>query len=127
MAKPDITLEPSKGVISQMAARIYAAYITRGAVREGEEADWMQRSIREAVRIAKTVDASIESENESNASEPPPDAVSEPPAASTSVSNPTASGAAASAQEAVRDMQFDKVMEEVISGEEDDSTHGAKE
>lgn len=62
MIKPDITLEPSKGVVSQMAAQIYAAYITRGAMKNGEEVNWMQRSIREAVRIARTVDVSLESD-----------------------------------------------------------------
>ena len=60
MPKPGITLDPSKAVISQMAAQIYAAYIIHGVVKDEERVSWMERSIREAVRIAKTVDASIE-------------------------------------------------------------------
>ena len=63
MAKPDITLEPSKGVVSEMAAQIYSAYIIRGDVQEGEEDQYMERSIREAVRIAKTVERSVETED----------------------------------------------------------------
>jgi hypothetical protein len=63
MGKLDVTLEPSKGVVSEMAARIYSAYIIRGEVTKGEETEWMERSIREAVRIAKTVEASIETDD----------------------------------------------------------------
>ena len=63
MSKPEITLEPSKGVVSEMAAQIYSAYIIRGDVQEGEEDQYMERSIREAVRIAKTVERSVETED----------------------------------------------------------------
>ena len=69
MAKPDITLEPRKGVISEMAARIYSAYIIRGEIKEGEENQYMERSIREAVRIAKTVQRSVETEHAPTAGE----------------------------------------------------------
>lgn len=62
MTKPDITLEHSKAVVCDMASRIFAAYIVRGEVKDGEESNWMERSIREAVKIAKTINASIESE-----------------------------------------------------------------
>jgi hypothetical protein len=93
MSKPDITLEPSKGVVSEMAARIYAAYIIRGNMKEGEEQQYMEQSIREAVRIAKTVERSVETEDVPAASEdertasgeaPPPRA----PAASASAPAP---------------------------------------
>ena len=124
MTKPDITLEPSKGVVSQMAAQIYAAYVTRGAVKDGEEANWMQRSIREAVRIAKTVDVSIESDDEPNSDVEPSGA--ETPGAGVSASDPTASGAAASAERAAPDLQFDNVVEEALS-EEGDATYRTKE
>ena len=63
MAEPEITMEPSKGVISAMAARIYSAYVVRGDVQEGEEDRYMKRSIRAAVRIAKTVERSVETED----------------------------------------------------------------
>ncbi|MBN2292085.1 MAG: hypothetical protein JXM70_06645 [Pirellulales bacterium] len=65
MTKPDISLEHSKAVVSDMASRIFAAYIVRGEVKDGEESTWMERSIREAVKIAKAIDASIETEKNS--------------------------------------------------------------
>jgi|GEM_PF-657106 len=61
MSKPDITLQPSKGIISEAAARIYAGYIAAGLVKDEDVSAWIKRSIREAIIIAKTVNASIES------------------------------------------------------------------
>ncbi len=61
MSKPDITLQPSKGIILEAAARIYAGYIAAGLVKDEEVKPWIQRSIREAIVIARTVDASIDS------------------------------------------------------------------
>jgi hypothetical protein len=61
MSKPDITLQPSKGIISEAAARIYAGYIAAGLVPDDDVQPWIKRSIREAIVIAKTVDASIDS------------------------------------------------------------------
>ncbi|MCI0705618.1 MAG: hypothetical protein L0241_31550 [Planctomycetia bacterium] len=48
----------------QAAAVIYAAYITTGRVVEGREQEWMQRSIQEALWIARTTDDSIQSDDE---------------------------------------------------------------
>ena len=64
MAKPYISLQPSEPVITTAAAQIYSAYIVAGRVSEGSEAEWMERSIREAIRIAKTTDAAVTSDNE---------------------------------------------------------------
>mgnify|MGYP001228285646 CR=1 FL=1 len=64
MAKPYISLQPSEAVITTAAAQIYAAYIIAGRVAEGSESQWMERSIREAIRIAKTTDAAVTSDNE---------------------------------------------------------------
>jgi len=61
MSKPAITLEPTKGVISEAAARIYAAYVAAGRVKDDDVESWIKRSIREAVAIARTIDTSIES------------------------------------------------------------------
>ena len=61
MSKPDITLQPSKGIISEAAARIYAGYVAAGRVKDEDAETWIKRSIREAIVIARTVDASIES------------------------------------------------------------------
>lgn len=122
MAKPDVTLEPSKGVVSRMAAQIYAAYIARGVVKDGEEASWMERSIREAVRIAKTVAASVESEDEPDSNQGSTAGGSGTPAPGASASSagsPTASGAADSASRALEDSQFDDVVGDALPGKSD--------
>ena len=64
MAKPYISLQPSEGIIIAAAANIYAAYISAGRVEDAQESEWMERSIREAIRIARTVDESIQSDAE---------------------------------------------------------------
>ena len=69
MTKPGIVLEGSKSVVAKMAARIYSARITRGDARKGEGDECREQSIREAVRIAKTVERSVETEGEPIASE----------------------------------------------------------
>jgi hypothetical protein len=64
MAKPSLTLHPSESVVIRAAAQIYAAYITAGRVKEGSEKEWMQRSLDEALWIARTGDDMIHSDNE---------------------------------------------------------------
>jgi hypothetical protein len=64
MAKPYLALQQSEGVIVQSAARIYAAYIAAGRVPEGSEQEWMDRSIREALRIARVTDETIQADGE---------------------------------------------------------------
>ena len=113
MTKPDITLEPSKGVISEMASRIYAAYIMRGEVKNGEEASWMQRSIRAAVRIAKTVDASIETDDESDASENA--ATSDSPDRATP---PGGTEIPANPKGAATESEFESIIDEALSSDD---------
>jgi len=118
MAKPDLTLEPSKAAISQMAAQIYAAYITRGAVKDGEEASWMQRSIKEAVRIARTVDTSIGTTDESGATRETAAETSrtaEPAPAAAPPANPAGPSAAQSASKALEGTSFDDIVGEALS------------
>jgi hypothetical protein len=64
MTKPDVTLQPSKGVITQAAAQIYAAHIAAGRVQDDNGDQWLKRSIRDAITIARTVDASVQSDEE---------------------------------------------------------------
>jgi hypothetical protein len=64
MAKPDVTLQPSKGIVAQAAAEIYSAYICAGRVDDAEIDQWIKRSIREAITIARTVDAAVMSDAE---------------------------------------------------------------
>ena len=61
-----LRLQHSESVVVQAAAQIYAAYIAAGRVADGQEASWMERSIREAIRIAKAADAAIVSDEEIN-------------------------------------------------------------
>jgi hypothetical protein len=62
--KPYLSLQPSEGIVVQVAGQIYAAYISSGRVTDGDEDRWMKRSIREAIQIAKTVDEVVQSDDE---------------------------------------------------------------
>ena len=64
MAKAYIKLQPSEAVIVGAAAQIYAAYVIAGRAEEGDETQWMERSIREAISIAKTVDSNVQADTE---------------------------------------------------------------
>ena len=69
MTKPDVTLQPSKGIITQAAATIYAAFVAAGRVPDDQADAWIKRSIRDAISIARTVDVSVQSDAELPASE----------------------------------------------------------
>ena len=62
-------LQHSESVVVQAAAQIYAAYIVNGRVVEGQEGQWMQRSIKEAVMITQATDDTIISDEEIDANE----------------------------------------------------------
>jgi hypothetical protein len=62
--KMALGLAPSEAVVVQAAAGIYAAYIAAGKVPEGQQEEWMKRSIKEAFFIARTTDDAIVSDNE---------------------------------------------------------------
>ncbi len=64
MEKPHLKLEVSEGIVVQVAGQIYAAYIAAGRVTEETEKEWMNRSIRQALWIARTVDESVQSDSE---------------------------------------------------------------
>lgn len=64
MVKPTLSLQSSEAVVTQSACSIYAAYIAAGRVTDGQESEWMQRSLREAFAIAKLADESIQSDHE---------------------------------------------------------------
>ena len=116
MAKTDITLEPSKGVISEMAAHIYSAYIIRGEMNAGEEDQFMERSIREALRIAKTVDRSVETEDASTGRVDAPDSTGETPsprAPTTYATQPPPSG-----EPSAKKSELDAVIDEALAGQD---------
>ncbi len=64
MAKPYVTLQPTEKVIAAAAARIYAAYIIAGRVNNDNQQEWIDRSIEEAITIARKTDATIQSDEE---------------------------------------------------------------
>ena len=57
-------LQNSESVVIAAAAQIYAAYIAAGRVTDGEEDQWMTRSIKEAIKITAATDDAIISDNE---------------------------------------------------------------
>lgn len=59
-----LRLDVSEGIVVQVAGQIYAAYIAAGRVPESEEKLWMERSIREAIQIAQTVENAVQSDSE---------------------------------------------------------------
>ena len=63
MAK-HLKLQPSESVVLNCASRIYAAYISNGSVKQGEEDKWMSRSIQESLRLALAVDNAVISDDE---------------------------------------------------------------
>jgi len=59
-----LRLSPSESIVIQCASTIYAAYQNAGRVADGDEKEWMDRSIREAFYIADTADDAITSDDE---------------------------------------------------------------
>ena len=64
MSKPKISLQPSEAVVVQAAAAIYAAHIASGKVVQGKEHEWIERSIRDAIKIARDTDEAVHSDGE---------------------------------------------------------------
>lgn len=62
--KKTLTLQGSEGVVVRAAADIYAGYVAAGRVPEGGEQVWIDRSVREALRIADLVERSVQSDEE---------------------------------------------------------------
>jgi hypothetical protein len=125
MSKPDITLEPSKGVVSMMAAQIFSAHIIRGNVQEGNEDQYMERSIREAIRIAKTVERSVETEDVPATKNDPHNPSSEASSPSVSAEPTNMPTSASTAEKSGARSELDAVIQEVLSGE-DTSAVGKK-
>ncbi len=64
MTKPKLSLQPSEAVVVQAAATIYAALIIAGNVVPGKEDECMQRSIHDAIQIARQTDEAVQSDTE---------------------------------------------------------------
>mgnify|MGYP001027537209 CR=1 FL=1 len=59
-----LKLQHSESVVLQVAAQLYSAYVIAGRVGEGDEAAWMERSIRDAISLAEATDAAVISDDE---------------------------------------------------------------
>lgn len=59
-----LKLQHSESVVLQVAAQLYSAYVIAGRVKEGDEATWMERSIRDAIAMAEATDAAVISDAE---------------------------------------------------------------
>ena len=64
MSKTRVSLQPSEGLVFQVAGGIYAAYVADHRVSEGKEGEWMQRSIREATQLAQLTEQALISDAE---------------------------------------------------------------
>jgi hypothetical protein len=64
MSRPTLLLQPSEAIVAQSAANIYAAYIAAGRVAEGQEQQFIRRSIQEAFTIARLTDEALHSDVE---------------------------------------------------------------
>ena len=56
MNKTYLTLQGTEQALVNAASTIYAGYIQSGRVSEGEEANWMKRSVNEALAIARAIE-----------------------------------------------------------------------
>ena len=65
MSQTYLNLQQSEGLVFQSASAIYAAYISAGRVSEGQEVEWMKRSIGEAIKMARATDSAVVSDDES--------------------------------------------------------------
>ena len=64
MTKHFITLKPSEQAVLGAAATIYAGYTSAQKVSEGDEKEWLRRSLKEAISLAKLTDDSIQADGE---------------------------------------------------------------
>lgn len=64
MAKTYLSLTKSERSLIVAASQIYSAYIQAGRVPEGEQSVWMERSVQEALALARICDGTVVSDGE---------------------------------------------------------------
>ena len=64
MTKRYIKLKPSEQAILGAAATIYGGYTSAGRVPEGEEKDWLEKSLQLALQLAVLTDDSVQADGE---------------------------------------------------------------
>jgi hypothetical protein len=69
MANQEISLQPTESTVTQAGVQLYAAYVIAGKVQEGQEKEWMQRALKEAVLFARTAEGMAASQREGQPTE----------------------------------------------------------
>lgn len=64
MNRPYVSLQPSEAILVQAAAQIYSAYITTGQCTADNEDEYLKKSIKQAVRMARIIDESVQADKE---------------------------------------------------------------
>jgi hypothetical protein len=65
MANPQyLRLQPSKAVVAQMAATIFAGFVQHGQLRDDNEGDLVERSVTLAIKLANRAEALVTSDEE---------------------------------------------------------------
>jgi len=64
VAKPVLSLQPSETALLGAAAQIFSAYIVSGHVTGGNESEMMDRSLAEALKMARRLEEMVQSDNE---------------------------------------------------------------
>jgi hypothetical protein len=64
MPKPVLSLQPSETALLGAAAQIFSAYVASGHVTGGNESDMMDRSVSEALQMARRIEEVVQGDNE---------------------------------------------------------------
>jgi hypothetical protein len=64
MPKPVLSLQPSEIALLGAAAQIFSAYVASGHVTGGNESDMMDRSVSEALQMARRIEEMVQGDNE---------------------------------------------------------------
>jgi hypothetical protein len=64
MDKPVLSLQPSEIAVLGAAAQIFSAYVVSGHVTGGNESDMMDRSLAEAIKMARRLEELVQSDSE---------------------------------------------------------------
>jgi len=64
MEKPVLSLQPSEIALLTSAAHIFSAYVMSGHVTGGNESDMMDRSVAEALKMARRIEELVQSDSE---------------------------------------------------------------
>ena len=59
-----LKLQPSEAEVFQAASRSYSAYLSNNQVSEGQEEQYMEKAILTAIKLAKSCDDLVVSDNE---------------------------------------------------------------